>query len=259
MIALLFVLLAQVAAPEPTDAAGWFKEGVRRHDARDFKGAVAAYEHAAAMKYPQRVPLSLRRARALAQSGDKENALAMLEQLASGGFAGVEQLLGENELFPVRSDERWAKIVATIRANAHPCRSAPEYRQFDYWLGEWDVEVSGAPGASTSTSSIQLILDQCVVFENYTAGNYTGKSFSSWVAADKEWKQHYVDSGGTSSDWSGHLDNGRMVFLSRGAGGLQRMTYSKEGPDRVRQFIEASSDDGKTWSPTFDGMYVRRK
>jgi len=256
MIALLVILLAQVAAAEPTDAAGWFKEGVRRHDARDFKGALAAYEHAAAMKFAQRGQLSLRRARAFAQTGDKENALTLLEQMAGGGFAGVEQLLGENELFPVRSDDRWPKLVEKIRANAHPCRSAPEYRQFDYWLGEWDVEVSGGP---TATSSIQLILDQCVVFENYTAGNYTGKSFSSWVAADKEWKQHYVDSGGTSSEWSGHLENGRMVFLSRNPTGLQRMTYSKEGPDRVRQLIEASSDDGKTWSTSFDGMYVRRK
>ena len=104
-----------------------------------------------------------------------------------------------------------------------------------------------------------MILDQCVVFENYTAGPYSGKSFSSWVPAAKEWKQHYVDTTGNNSEWSGRLEDGRMVFLSRGNGGLQRMTYSREGPDRVRQLIESSADDGKTWSTAFDGMYVRRK
>ena len=198
----------------------------------------------------------MRRARAFAQNGDKGNALAALEQLTAGGYANTEQLLGENDLLSVRADDRWPKIVEKVRANAHPCRNGAEYRQFDFWLGEWDVQT--AAGGPAATSSIQLILDQCVIFENFTASNYTCKSFSSWVAPAKEWKQHYVDSSGNNSEWSGKLEDGKMVFITH-SGGLQRMTYSKEGPDRVRQLIESSTDDGKTWSVGFDGMYVRRK
>lgn len=143
---------------------------------------------------------------------------------------------------------------------AHPCQSAPEYRQFDFWVGEWDVEIKGKVAAQ---SSIQRILDQCVIFENFTAGTYAGKSFSSWVAEAKEWKQHYVDTNGINSEWSGHLADGKMIFVSHNTRGgkpfMQRMTYSKEGADRVRQFIETSTDDGKSWKPGCDGMYVRRK
>jgi hypothetical protein len=197
----------------------------------------------------------LQQADALVKAGETEKAIASLEQAAANGFMVLEPLLADNVLIPIRSDARWPKIVEAVRNNAHPCRNAPEHRQFDFWLGEWDVNTRDA---RTARSSIQLILDQCVIFENYDAGPYSGKSFSSYVPEAKGWKQHYVDSHGDNSEWSGRLEGEKMVFLSRGKS-LQRMTYSKEGPDRVRQLIEISTDDGKTWSPEFDGMYVRRK
>jgi hypothetical protein len=40
---------------------------------------------------------------------------------------------------------------------------------------------------------------------------------------------------------------------------MNRMSYLKEGPDKVRQKIDVSTDDGKTWSVSYDGLYVRRK
>jgi hypothetical protein len=44
-----------------------------------------------------------------------------------------------------------------------------------------------------------------------------------------------------------------------GAPTVDRMTYIREDPDGVRQTIDTSTDDGKTWTKTFDGLYVRRK
>lgn len=149
-------------------------------------------------------------------------------------------------------------LAQTAPAQQHPCRNAPEYRQFDFWIGEWDVEVKGTVRAR---SSIQLILDDCVIFENYDRDNYSGKSFSSYVAESKTWKQHYVDSKGEISIWSGRLEGDRMIFISRNDAGkiVQRMTYSRTGADRVRQLIETTTDDGKSWKPSFDGTYLRRK
>src|SRR5205807_7893320 len=34
-------------------------------------------------------------------------------------------------------------------------------------------------------------------------------------------------------------------------------TYTREGPDRVRQILESSSD-GKSWAKTYEGLYIRR-
>jgi len=154
-------------------------------------------------------------------------------------------------------------VAASVSAqtNEHAC-TAPEYRQFDYWLGEWDVQ---ANGKKIARSSIQLILDDCVIFENYEAlRGYSGKSFSIYDAAHKRWEQRYVDTTGAFHEWTaGGLQNGVMTFIwnrtRNGQKTLGRMTYTKEGPDRVRQILEDSTDEGKTWTRTYNGLYIRRK
>lgn len=35
--------------------------------------------------------------------------------------------------------------------------------------------------------------------------------------------------------------------------------YLKEGADHVRQVIDTSTDEGKTWMPGYNGLYIRRK
>ncbi|HJT18652.1 MAG TPA: hypothetical protein VJ853_14750 [Thermoanaerobaculia bacterium] len=189
---------------------------------------------------------------AYALAGDKEKALAILDRLTEIGFGAVGVLNADDALVSLRSDPRWKAAIEEMNRTAHPCLNAPEYRQFDYWLGEWDVEIGGQKAAK---SSIQLILDDCVVFENYsTPFGYAGKSFSLYDAATKKWQQRYVDTTGAFHHWSGGLENGVMTFYW----GQQKMTYVKEGPDRVRQIIEQSTD-GKNWTKTFDGLYIRRR
>jgi tetratricopeptide (TPR) repeat protein len=260
------ILMLAIAAlgqetPQPVDARGWFQLGIKRHDAGDFQGALQAYIKAQQMGLAAQPALSIRMARAYAQTGEKEKAIALLEQIANNGFGAIAVLNAQDDLIPIRTDPRWKKIVERVDHNAHPCTAVPEYRQFDYWLGEWDVEIGGQKLAQ---SSIQLILDDCVIFENYAdSRSYSGKSFSIYDATTKKWEQRYVDTTGAFHTWTGGLENGRMVFYwktqQNGKDVLQRMTYEKEGPDRVRQLIDRSSDDGKTWSPGYNGLYTRRK
>lgn len=199
-----------------------------------------------------------RLARTHAAAGEKEKAFDALQQAVSRGFASTAMLNAENDLLPLRTDARWPELVATARRNQHPCRSAPEFRQLDYWLGEWDVY---ANGQKIAQSSIQLILNDCVIFENYLAvdHSYAGKSFSLWKAATKRWEQQYVDTTGRFTHWTGNLDGGRMVMTTESAGATQRMSYIKDGPDKVRQLIEVTTDGGKTWAAGYDGVYIRRK
>lgn len=256
---LLLVLL--LLAAEPTTPQEWFQLGITRHDARDYAGALAAFEKARELGYSAPIQLPLRLARVQARAGSKDKALENLKLAIDRGYAASEQLLAENDFLSLREDPRWNDLLATTRRNQHPCRNAPESRQFDFWLGEWDVEQGGQ---RIARSSIQLILDECVVFENYEAGiAYSGKSLSTWNSSLKQWEQYYTDTAGGARFWTGHLEDGKMVYLTEfernGAKVLNRMTYSKEGPDRVRQFIETSLDGGKTWAAGYDGMYVRRK
>ncbi|HLJ73826.1 MAG TPA: hypothetical protein VKU62_04530 [Thermoanaerobaculia bacterium] len=191
-----------------------------------------------------------------ALAGDKEKAFAILDQLAKHGFGAVNMLNADDDLVSLRGDPRWKTALAEMQRIAHPCLNAPEFRQFDYWLGEWDVEIGGQKAAK---SSIQLILDDCVIFENYSSAiGYAGKSFSIYDAAHKKWEQRYVDTGGAFHQWSGGLENGVMTFRWDHDGSFNRMTYTKEGPDRVRQVLETSTD-GKSWTKTYDGLYIRRR
>ncbi len=266
MRTLLIVLLlattatttASTAAPKTADE--WFQLGVTRHDSGDFAGAIQALDKAAELKYVSPIQLPMRLARAHARLGHRDEAFKNLELAISRGYGQTEQLNAQDDFLPLRGDARWTALLAAARKNQHPCQSTPEYRQFDFWLGEWDVERGGQ---KIARSSIQLILDECVILENYEAQGYSGKSLNTWDAQESRWEQHYTDTGGSSTTWLGKLEDGKMVMFTdgvqNGAKVTQRMTYSKEGPDRVRQFIEISLDEGKTWGPSYDGMYVRRK
>lgn len=254
---LLFLLTLPLFAQ--TTAQDWFKTGSTRYDAGDYAGAAAAYEKARELNYAVPNQLSVRLARTYAHLGRKDDAFAELDRAVKGGFGQAELLNADDELLSLRGDKRFKDVVAAAAKNQKPCMNAPEYRQFDYWLGEWDV--MSAQGQKIASSSIQLILDDCVIFENYMTANhaYSGKSFSIWDATSKKWEQRYVDSGGAFHTWTGGLEAGQMRFFWTHPDSLDRMTYVKEDADRVRQVIDHSTDGGKTWVNTYDGLYVRRK
>ena len=113
------------------------------------------------------------------------------------------------------------------------------------------------------SSSIQLILDQCVVLENWTGGG-TGKSFNHYDTRLKKWIQDWVDSDSNGVHFEGGLENGVMSYFAdsadaQGAPIRRHMQFIKIDADHVRQFSQASSDGGKTWLPEYDFTYIRKK
>jgi hypothetical protein len=141
------------------------------------------------------------------------------------------------------------------------CKSSPESRQFDFWIGEWNVIANGKPAG---TSSIQLILDDCVIFENWSGvSGYKGKSFNMYNAAINKWQQFWVDNSGESLIFTGNFKSDRMTFTGEtpqpgGKIRLERLTFFKLSENKVRQLWEQSTDQGKTWSTVFDGLYTRK-
>lgn len=148
--------------------------------------------------------------------------------------------------------------------SAFPCKNAPEFRQFDFWIGEWTVQ--NPKGETIASSSIQLILGDCVIFENYVTVKppYSGKSFSLFNSAAKRWEQKWVDNQGGLHDYIGELKEGEMRFrrettTAQGQKIHHRMTFYPLGPDRVRQKLERSTDGGATWTTGWEGLYLRKK
>lgn len=142
-----------------------------------------------------------------------------------------------------------------------PCADA-RYRQFDFWIGKWDVRANGKP-AIVAHSLIEKLYGGCAIRENWMPLARTGGgSLSGYDGATGKWRQAWIDSSGTRVDFTGGYDGDQMVItgLWRGIGGpgkdgLVRMSYSRQPGGGVRQLGEVSFDDGKSWAPSFDFIY----
>ena len=142
-----------------------------------------------------------------------------------------------------------------------PC-SGTKYRQFDFWIGRWNVS---ANGQVAGTNSIQPILNGCVLLENWQGsgvGGLAGSSFNLYDQARDRWHQTWVDGSGTLLELNGGLKAGNMVLSGErpAADGngttMHRITWSPNPDGSVRQLWEASSD-GENWTVLFDGLYEK--
>ncbi len=154
-------------------------------------------------------------------------------------------------------------MLSLDQAQAPPSRpcTAPLHRQFDFWIGVWDV--IGANGQFAGSNRIEPVDGGCALLETWSSGRggYTGRSLNS-VGGDGRWRQTWVDASGLRLELVGGVVDGRMILegetLPSAPGGpatKNRITWSPQDEGRVRQHWETSTDGGKTYTTTFDGMY----
>jgi hypothetical protein len=161
-------------------------------------------------------------------------------------------------------------LQTELDAQKTPCNTDSAYRQFDFWIGEWEVYAKN--GKKAGDSKIELILDSCIILENWKSANsfnglyYAGKSFNTFNSVTKQWQQTWVDNaGGTTEFLEGHYQEDKMIFktkpfpVSKDTLAIRRLTFFNLGPDKVRQYSEISKDNEKTWSPEYDLEYRWKK
>ena len=151
-----------------------------------------------------------------------------------------------------------APVAATAPVSA--C-GMPEFRQFDFWKGEWDVSSQDKPAGR---SRVEAILNGCALLENWRGASGTeGKSLNTYNSATRRWEQYWVDGTGTPLHLTGGLVDGKMVLSGTqpkpnpqtGLTQHERISWTHNADGSVRQFWETSNDDGKTWNVSFDGLY----
>ncbi len=141
------------------------------------------------------------------------------------------------------------------------CDSA-EHRQFDFWLGKWDVYRSDT-NQLVAHSLIEKLYAGCAVRENWMPiGGTGGGSLNSWRPATKRWHQTWTDSGNNWNEYVGGMDGGVMVLsgTSAKAGGATlpvRMTYEAKADGSVVQTGYQSADGAKSWQLTYQYIYRR--
>lgn len=153
------------------------------------------------------------------------------------------------------------QVDAGGEAGQEPCRS-PEARQFDFWLGDWEVSWDSD---GRGTNIVEAVLDGCVILENFDGGPETGlrgMSVSTYRPQTGKWYQTWVDNQGNYLDFVGGMQGKKMILAreAREAEGPlhQRMVWYNVEANSLDWNWERSEDGGETWETLWHIHYLRR-
>lgn len=154
-----------------------------------------------------------------------------------------------------------ALVALTFAASAPPPRaqacSAPEFRQFDFWLGDWQVrKPDGSPDGS---AHIEVVPNGCAVLEYRTFANGdVGTAINIFDPLSRQWEQLWSSPGttvrlkGKPAAASAMAMDGELV--SPRAALPLRVTWEARPGREVMQRFEVQRDG--QWKPLFQSLYV---
>ncbi len=243
------------------DSSAWYNLGFSQMKLKKYDQSIKYYNEAKKRNFnPFFVDFSISKSHAL--NNDSNAMLNALKIGSENGLPFYSTLKTDSAFKNYWENKEFNAILEKVKLNAYPCLSSKERRHFDFWLGEWDVY---ARGGKVGENSITMALGGCAIHENYTTpGNYAGQSINYYDPIDKKWHQHWVGSGGDVYNYletkreEGFLQFESKFMNAQGVISLSRLTFTLNDDGTVRQLFEGSTDDGKTWSPQFDGLYKKK-
>jgi hypothetical protein len=151
---------------------------------------------------------------------------------------------------------------------SQPCREQVQGRALDFWVGEWRV-VNAGDGTAAGENRIARLLDGCAMIETWHGVDKgdDGMSLFTYDARRRVWDQVWVTQDTSRAGGLKHKTMTGILYANavRFQGTiatpkgdiLDRTTLTPWRDGRVRQTIEWSKDDGKTWKAVFDAFYIR--
>lgn len=157
-----------------------------------------------------------------------------------------------------------ATDASSPTTGASPHCMAAEYHQLDFWIGDWDTfEIEPPGGSSIARARVEPIAQGCAIHELYEqADGLIGDSILSYDPVRKQWQQTWVTNRGAIMVLWGNFKNGELVLqgeshLRDGTSVVQRITWKVQDKG-VRESAVLSKDGGKTWTPAFDVLFLKR-
>lgn len=158
----------------------------------------------------------------------------------------------------------------------------PQARQFDFWLGQWDIhqkilQADGTWRAFEAHNSVSTALGGCALLERWHGtvllpwrgmeepAAMEGMSVRAYDPRDERWRIYWMSSLAPRFDqpFEGTFKDGRGEFLSthEGPAGERRtrITFSDITENSVHWELAVSADQGKTWSPIWIMDMVRHR
>jgi hypothetical protein len=158
-------------------------------------------------------------------------------------------------------------LLPGIAGAATPCSDVPRMHALDFWLGHWSVH---SQDERVGDNLIERVLGGCAVTERWKdVRGREGLSLFYYDVSQDLWKQIWVtDDALRPGGLKEKLEQkeltapGRMRFQGRYAGPsgatiLDRTTLTSKADGSLHQLIEISTDEGRSWRPTFDSVHRR--
>lgn len=136
-------------------------------------------------------------------------------------------------------------------------------RQFDFWIGKW--QVTQPDGKVAGTNHITKSLNDCILYEHYQSVNgYEGTSFNIFDKNSQQWHQTWVDNTGLLLQLDGGLVNEDMVMWGKGMDQsgrivMHRIAWTPNDDGTVVQKWQVSHDQGISWQMLFEGTYTKQE
>jgi hypothetical protein len=241
----------------------WFDLAIKARSASNLDVARRALTNAADSGFAP-VRVGIERSRQYIAADDGDSAVAELRNLFDQGFTAVGFFTGDPVINSLAGAREYDALLAEMSIQAFPCDHQDGFRDFDFWVGDWDVHL--ANGSPAGTNTITREERGCVVIERWlSAGGGTGMSINYLDKITGEWVQIWNASGGSQINIRGGLTEDGMAMegtLHSVAAGTTvpfRALWTPLDDGRVRQYFEQSNDDGETWVPWFEGFYSRKQ
>lgn len=193
----------------------------------------------------------------------KDKSLATLRKAIAAGYAASEQTLNDDDFASMKNDKDFQEVIEEMKRAEFPCQYNDKLKEFEFWVGDWDVFTT--IGSKAGDSKIERILNDCVILENWTNINgRKGKSFNMINNNTGDWEQTWVDDSGNTTEFKkGKYSDNAISFIADGKDQnnqiqYQRLTFYKNADGTVRQLGEISSD-GKEWLTSYDLLYKKKK
>lgn len=261
-----------VLKKSPENSLAWNRLGFCYHNMGQSDAALKRYTQALQFNpSPQLLGvIHSRIARIHALRKEKDKAFYHLEKAIASGYKNTTELETHSDYKEIRKEEHFRALVTKAMQNAMPCLTEQKLREFDFWIGEWDVYPNGSD-VVVGHSKIEMASGGCMILENWTAVGQvpnTGKSMNYVNPQTGKWEQLWIGSGGIN------INNPQKFVKGVYKDGAMRFDFEQTGPqgekqigrfiffnvdaDQVRQFNEVSSDGGKTWTTSYDLVYKRK-
>lgn len=249
-----------------TTAVGWYRLGYCNQRLGNYDDAFRDYRRSMDLHPSRPLKALLYSKMAAIHSRRKQDGSALddLDSAVANGYLNWSELDSAKDFAHLRGEKRFAVLSQSVYAGAYPCMSDPHAREFDFWVGEWDVYVTGT-WYYAGHSLIQRISGGCSLLENWDSPSSSGKSINFIDPVGNKWKQ----------SWSGSYKNGNQEFtdgeyrddamwfnfVTTNAANQKitgRLIFYNLGNGRVRQLSQSYDDGAKAWTTNYDFTYIRK-